>query len=527
MNPVEVVIGLIFVATVLAAVAQRVGVAYPIVLVLGGLLVSFLPGIPLIHLDPEVVLLVFIPPLVYLPASQVALMDFRTSWFPISMLSIGLVLVTLFGIAGLVHLAMPQFAWSSAFVLAAVVAPTDMIAVNAIIRRTPIPHSVARILDGESLFNDVIAFVAYKIAVRAVLHHSFSFAGTLAEFTWDSVAGVAAGLLIGQLAIWSRRRVHDPAINAAISLLTSFAAYLTGEALQASGVLATVTAGLWVGRSLSRILEPETRQGSFSFWAGLNFILEGLAFVLIGLELRPILAELAPYSTTILVGLAVLISAGVILLRLLWIGAAFAVRLLVRRVLGMPSFQGSWKNALIIGWSGARGVDSLAAALGIPLLLADRLTPFPDRALILYLSFVVILVTLLLQGATLPVLIRWLTVSIDDAEAEESRFANIATVQAALRVLEQAQPASDDLRDLTRHLQRTYENRLTHLQTSSKAVTENSPAQIIASATSLRLAILKAKRETLIELRDQGRISNTVLRRIERSLDFEEIQLSS
>ena len=366
MNPVEIVIGLMFVATLLAAVAQRVGIAYPIVLVLGGLLVSFVPGMPLIHLDPEVILLVFIPPLVYLPASQVALKDFRSSWFPISMLSIGLVLVTVFGIATLVHFTIPHFGWSSAFVLAAVVAPTDMIAVSAIIRRTPVPHGVAKILDGESLFNDVIAFVAYKIAVRAVLSHSVSWMGTLGEFIWDLLAGIAAGLIVGQLAIWSRRRVHDPAINTAISLLTSFAAYLVGEAFQASGVLATVTAGLLVGRSLSRILEPEARQGTFSFWSGLNFILEGLAFVLIGLELRPILSVLTPYSAQTLIGSAALICAGVILLRLVWVGGSVVFRMLARRALGMPPFQTSWKNALIVGWSGARGVDSLAAALGIP-----------------------------------------------------------------------------------------------------------------------------------------------------------------
>ncbi|SFH73495.1 Na+/H+ antiporter [Planctomicrobium piriforme] len=528
MNPAEIIIGLIFVATVLSAVAQRVGVAYPIVLMVGGLLLSLFPALPQVQLDPEVVFLVFIPPLVYLPASQVGLLDVRSSWFPILMLSVGLVLVSLIGVATVAQSSIPGFTWPTAFLLAAIVAPTDMIAVMAITRHSPLPRQVERTLNGESLFNDVVAFVAYKIALRSVSEAYFA-RETFLEFTWDVLAGVAAGLVIGQLAIWVRRRVRDPAINSAASLLTAFAAYLTGEAVGASGVLATVTAGLCVGRELSRILEPEVRQTTFSFWSGLNFILEGLAFILIGLELRPTLAQLSETSPWQLMQAAALVIGAVVLLRVIWVAGIFTCRRIVRRVLKLPADQTNWRHAAIVSWAGPRGVESLAAAIGIPLLLPDGTTPFPQREMILFLSFSVILFTLLVQGGTLPRLIRWLHLPPDGSEKHEENLAHVAAAQAALIVLNQPMQcqSEEEFAQLVVQLRHYYEQRLRHYQSAAAETNQSPDYEILMTSNALRLRILNAEREAVIQLRDQGIIGNSVLRRLERSLDFEQIRLTS
>jgi Na+/H+ antiporter len=526
MNPAEMIIGLIFVATVLSAVAQRVGVAYPIVLMLGGLVISLIPAMPPVQLDPQVVFLVFIPPLVYWPASKVGLLDVRSSWFPILMLSVGLVMVSIVGVATLTHFAIPGFSWPTSFLLAAIVAPTDTIAVTAVTRHSPLPRQVQRILDGESLFNDVIAFVAYKIAVLSVLGSTNLPHGTLAEFTWSLLAGVVAGLVVGQLAIWVRRRVQDSAISSAASLLTSFAAYLCGEALGASGVLATVAAGLWVGRAVSRILEPEVRQSTFSFWGGLNFILEGLAFVLIGLELRPTLGQLSQFSVRQLIQNAALMIGAVVLLRLIWVAIIIAARRSVQWICKVHPYQSDWRHAAIVGWAGPRGVESLAAAIGIPLLLTDGRTPFPQREMILFLSFSVIMFTLFVQGGTLPWLIRWLNLPPDGSENREQNIAHLAAAEAALRVLNNSIPTEGECAELVPQLRAVYEHRVRYYQSAGTTTNHAPETRLFTTSNALRLEILHAQREAIIGLRDQGMISNSVLRRLERYIDFEEIRLA-
>eukprot|EP00456_Euglypha_rotunda_P023876 TRINITY_DN196_c3_g2_i3.p1 TRINITY_DN196_c3_g2~~TRINITY_DN196_c3_g2_i3.p1 ORF type:complete len:527 (+),score=92.64 TRINITY_DN196_c3_g2_i3:367-1947(+) len=524
MNPAEIVIGLIFVATVLSAVAQRVGVAYPIVLMLGGLLISLVPAMPPVQLDPEVVFLVFIPPLVYWPASQVGLLDVRSSWFPILMLSVGLVLVSIAGVAAVTHYTIAGFTWPMSFLLGAIVAPTDMIAVVAVTRHSPLPRQVERILDGESLFNDVVAFVAYKMALLSVIGNTRLPHGTFVEFTWNLLAGIAAGLVVGQLAIWIRRRVQDSAISSAASLLTSFAAYLCGEAVGASGVLATVTAGLCVGRSISQILEPEVRQSTFSFWGGLNFILEGLCFVLIGLELRPTLAHLSQYPVGKLVLNAVLVIGAVVLLRLIWVAGTLAGRRFTQWACKMHPYQSNWRHAAIVGWAGPRGVESLAAAIGIPLLLNDGTSPFPQREMILFLSFSVIVFTLLIQGGTLPWLIQWLKLPPDGSERREESIAHLAAAQAALNVLNQPIQTGEELTELIPQLRAVYEHRIRYYETAGTG-NHQPEARLFTTSNALLVEILHAQREAIIQLRDQGTIGNSVLRRVERYIDFEEIRL--
>ncbi len=526
MSVIEIIIGLVFVATVVSALAQRVGISYPIALMLGGLLLSLIPSIPTIQLDPNVIFLVFIPPLVYLPASQVRLIDIQKSWFPILMLSVGLVLVTLFAVAAVTHYAIPGYGWSASFLLAAIIAPTDMIAVLAVTRRSPLPRAVERVLDGESLFNDVVAFVAYKISLLAVLTNAYFPLATFVEFIWDLVAGIAAGLAVGYLSIWVRHRVQDPAVSSAASLLTSFAAYLGGEALGASGVLATVTAGLCVGRELSRILQPEARQGSFSFWGGVNFMLEGLAFVLIGLELRPTLQQLSQRSYSELIGDATVVIATVVLVRLVWVAAIFSLRHAVLALFQKDNRQSNWRHAAIVAWAGPRGVESLAAAIGIPLLIKDGTTGFPQREMTIFLSFSVIVFTLLVQGGTLSWLIRWLNLPPDHTESQEENLARLAASQAALDVLSNANSVSEEMVDQIQQLRRYYEHRVQFYLSTQAEMDHPLEVTSFKSSNDFLLTILHAKREAVLKLRDQGLISNSVLRHVERSFDYEQMRLS-
>ncbi|WP_437186820.1 Na+/H+ antiporter [Planctomicrobium sp. SH668] len=527
MNPAELIIGLMFLATILSAIAARVGVAYPIVLVLGGLILSFTPGVPLVQIPPDVIFLVFIPPLIYQPAAQVALMDFKSSWFPIAGLSFGLVFLSLLAVSSLVCVILPGFTWPMALVLAAILAPTDLIAVNAITNRTPIPRDVATVLDGENLFNDVVAFVAYKIAIGAVISGVFTVQHTLAEFAWDSVFGILTGLAVGAVSIWIRSHEKDPVLNSAISLMTSFAAYLTGEAVGASGVLSTVTAGLFVGGALPRILQAETRQSSSSFWSGLKFLLEGLAFVLIGLELRPVLASLSDFPRSTLFRDAALICSLVILLRLVWVAGLFGLRLLIQRVFQFKIFQSDWRNSLIVAWCGTRGLDSLAAALAIPLLMSDGVTPFPNRELIIFHAVCVIFVTLLFQGATLPLLIRWLNVPPDESEEKEVRAARFAAAQAAISVLEVMTPEDEETAQLVEQMRRTYEKRARRFSPKDDPHEPDENSRLVVSSTELKLKVLDARRAAVLSLRGEGLIGSSAYHQVERILDLEEMQIRS
>ncbi|MDY3551928.1 Na+/H+ antiporter [Gemmata sp. JC717] len=514
MNPVEIVVGLILVAVVLAAAAQRLRVPYPAALVLGGLALGFVPGLPHIQIPPAVAFLVFIPPLVYQVASRFGLRDLRHHRWPIFRLAVGLMLLNLICVAGAVRWADDGFSWAAAFVLAAVVGPTDTAAVAAVARGLPVPRRAERILEGESLFNDVVALVAYQQAVRAVATGTFSPGLTCLSLAWGAVGGIGVGLAAGALATWSRRRVSDPAVNTAASFLTPFAAYLGGEAVGASGVLATVAAGLFVGHVLLPTLPPTDRIQAVAFWDGTRFLLEGLAFVLIGFQLRAVLSE--PVSASAWITCAV-VCATTVAVRLVWT-LAWNVPLFARRA--APDHVPRFRHAVLIGWAGMRGVDSLAAALALPLVTADGVTPFPQRDLIALVAFSTILVTLVLQGLTLPILIRTLGLPPDDAERREDAVARLAAVAAALRRLDELESAHGGSADALGHLRAMYQFCLRQYQTGLDAPTGADPGDGLSALTR---EPLKAEREAVRTLWADGRIGDETRRRAEQALDHEEL----
>src|SRR5437868_11266634 len=410
MHQAEVVVFLFSLIAALVLVARKIAVPYPVLLVLGGLALSVIPGLPQMRLQPDVVFYFFLPALIYPAALFTSWRDFRRNLRPILLLAIGLVLFTIVAIACVAHWLIPALPWAAAFALGAIVSPPDAVAAASVIQRLGVPHRIEVILEGESLVNDATALVALQFAIAALTTGSLSIAGATARFLWVSIGGVAFGLLVGVVIRWVQRRLDDPPVQITISLLTPFVAYLPAEYLHLSGILATVAAGIYLGWHSPLMVGARTRLQASAFWEMVSFLLNGFVFITIGLQLRGILHELESTSLTTVIVDALLISAAVVLVRIVWIfPAAYLPRFLFRSVRRRDPYPG-WRNVVIVAWSGMRGVISLAAAFALPFTLPDG-SPFPGRSYILFFTFCVILTTLVFQGLTLPLIIRKLRVT--------------------------------------------------------------------------------------------------------------------
>src|SRR6266516_1722677 len=418
MDTAEILVLLLASVAALALLAQRLTIPYPILLVLGGLVISFVPGLPSVRLSPELVLLIFIPPLLFAQAWMTSWREFWKYRRPIFMLAVGLVLFTTTAVAFAAH-ALIGLPLPAGFVLGAIVSPPDAVAASAIAERFGLPRRVVMILEGESLVNDATGLVAYKFAVAAVLTGTFSFAQASLQFVIVAVGGIALGWAVGWGSARIFERVKDEAILITLSLLVPYVGYLAAERLEVSGVLAAVTSGLYLGRRAPQMLNASTRLQAGAFWDMLVFLLNSVVFLLIGLQLPTIWANLSNYSVSILLWYAIATWLVVILVRPIWVfPGAYLPRWLSRRIRRTESDPG-WRNVLIVAWSGMRGVVSLAAALALPVTTASG-GRFPGRDLLVFLTFAVILGTLVGQGLTLAPLIKWLGIRPDrHAEKEE------------------------------------------------------------------------------------------------------------
>jgi monovalent cation/hydrogen antiporter len=526
----------------LATLANRVGVPYPILLVLGGLVLGFVqefvPALPRVELDPEVVFLLFLPPLLYVSALFTSWRDFRANLRPISLLAVGLVLMTTCAVAAVAHWAV-GLPWAAAFVLGAIVSPTDAIAATAIAQRLGVPRRIVTILEGESLVNDATGIVAYRIAVAAVVTGSFSLWEAGLQFVVGAAGGIAAGLAVGWAILWARQHVsEDPSVQNTISLLTPFAAYLLAEELPPylwhgllhlpgelhfSGVLSVVATGLYLGRRGPYIISPETRLQGYAFWELVTFLLNGLIFSLIGLQLGGIVEGLSGYSVTTLILYAGLISLTVILVRVVWVFPATYVPRWASRSLRERDPSPPWQAVSVVSWTGMRGVISLAAALALPLTTAAG-APFPRRDLILFLTFCVILATLVVQGLSLPALIRTLGLEDDGSQDREETVGRIEVADAALARIEEL-AAEDWVREETAERVRGLYNYRRGRFSARFDGDEDGIEERSAAYQRLMRELLRAQRRVLIELRNEGKIGDEAMHRIERDLDLEETRL--
>ncbi len=505
------------------ALARKLQVPYPIVLVIAGLLLGFVPGIPNIALNPDLVFFVILPPLLYYAAWVMPWREFSYNLVSILLLAVGLVIFTVIGVAQGVPWLFSGFDWKLGLVLGAVIAPTDALAATSIARRVGIPKRITDLLEGESLVNDASGLLALEFGIAMVLRNQTpTLTGSTIRLAYLSLAGVAVGLTIGWIVDHIERRIDDGPIEIALSILVPYAAYLTADRLRASGVLAVVSCGLYLSRRSSGFFSPGVRLQAWAVWDALNFILNGLVFVLIGLQLPHVLAGIHDYSRGTLVLYGALFSALVIALRVIWVfpGAYIAywtrTRLLHQK-LKCPNVQG----ILVLGWTGMRGVIALAAAIALPQTLANG-SPFPQRNLIVFLAFCVILVTLVVQGLTLPWLVRVLGVADPAGPNVEEESARREILEAALTYLEDERKKDTiEFDSMYQDLAGHYRHRLEDVTGQEDAENGISPKQH-KRLSRISRELLRLERQTAIRLRNEGRINDETLRQLERELDLRE-----
>jgi Na+/H+ antiporter len=523
---VEIFVGLLLAVAVLALVARRLNIPYPILFVIGGLLLGSIPDLPKARLDPDLVFLFFLPPLLFPAALFTSWRDFRANLRPISLLAIGLVLFTTVAVALLSHFFM-GLPLAAGFVLGAIISPPDAIAATAMAGRLKIPRRIVTILEGESLVNDATALVAYRFAVAAVVTGSFSLSRANGHFFIVGAGGILLGLIIGWLAELFHKRVNDAPIEITVSLLTPFAAYLIAERLGISGVLAVVTAGLYLGRRMPELLTFKTRLQSGPVWEMVEFLLTGFVFILIGLQLPEVLYALSDANIPAprLVWYALLTSITVIAIRILWVfPATYLPRLIFRKLCRNDPYP-RWQHVTIVAWMGMRGVVSLAAAMALPFSTQDG-KPFPGRDLILFLTFIVILVTLVVQGLSLPPLIRWLGIEDDGASEKEERDARLKANQAALGKLNGTNASDPAHIDALERLRIEYEDHIRQMEGAAKASAGTPIRRFSSEYERLSHQALQQERQTILELRNASAISDEVLHRIERDIDLAEARLA-
>jgi Na+/H+ antiporter len=503
--------------------ARRIAVPYPILLVLGGLVLGFVPGLPELALSPELVLLVFLPPLLYEAAFFSSPRDLRADLRSISLLAIGLVLATMGAVAATAHALVDGLSWPAAIALGAIVSPTDPLAATSIARRLGVSRRLVTLLEGESLLNDATALVAYRLAVAAAVAGTFSVWDAGLRFLVAAVGGIAVGLAVGWLIAEIRRRLDDPPVEIVVTLITGYAAFLPAERLQVSGVLATVTAGLYIGWHAPTLASAPTRLLGFSFWTVLSYLLNAVLFILIGLQLRPILSEL-PEPPIAAIAIGALVSLVVILVRIAW---EFTIPYVIRALDRRPSQVGRRLGAsdrLVLGWAGMRGAVSLAAALALPLEVRGG-QPFPHRELIIFVTFCVIFVTLVVQGLTLPPLIRRLRTGEDGTEAEEELRARLAATDAALQRLDELADEPWTRPDSVERLRSFYQFRRRLLKERAGIYEDRGYQERSQAYQRLVRELLEAQRAAIVQLRNRGVINNDVMHRIERDLDLEDSRL--
>ncbi len=510
---VETLLLLMAVCVGFALLARRARLPYAVVLVLGGMALAFIPGVPQVELDPQIALAFFLPPLLQASAYRTDWTAFKGNLRPILLLAVGAVLFTALCIAAVAKLLIPGLPWAAAIALGAIVAPPDAVAAAAVLQRLRLPRRIVTVLEGESLINDASALVLYRFAVAATLAGAFSWTEAGVSFVALAVGGVAIGWAVGRGAVLLIRRLDDTLLETAVSFIACFAAFFAAEAVHVSGVIAVVTAGLVLGRA-QHGFSARTRRDSRTVWEFVEFVLNSLVFILIGLQLNAILGRLDAYGAWHVTGLALALSVALIASRFVWVfPATWIPRLIpaVRRRDPMPP----WSHVTIISWAGMRGVVSLAAALALP-------TGFPERDLIVFLAFCAILATLVVQGTTLEWLIRRLG-------AEEKRRPSMGVEEAAARTLvahaalrEMERRAEDVLSGaIAQDLLPEYRDRVRLLD----GINQGAIAAERAARLEHRLHALRAGRARLLRHRDEDGVEEGLLTRLVEELDLEELRL--
>lgn len=522
LHQLETVILLLIAVLALVAFARKLVIPYPILLVIGGLILGLIPGVPTLRLDPDIVFLVFLPPILWSAAYFTSWRDFRSNLRPITLLAVGLVLATTAAVAVVAHIWLPGLGWAGVIALGAIVSPPDAVSATAVAKRLGLPRRAVTILEGESLVNDATALILYRAAVMAAVSGTFIFSETVVDFFVAAGVGVVVGLLVGVAARWALKLMKDSFSEIAITLLSPYIAWVLAEQVHASGVLACVAGGLYLRQHFSEAVAPTTRIQARAVWDFLVFVLNGFIFILIGLQLGALREAIPSGMFVPLMLTGALVSVTAIVVRLIWVPLAAWIPRLLSPSLRARDPMPALPSLFLIGWTGMRGIVSLAAALALPLTTAAGV-PFPFRAEIILITFSVILATLVLQGLSLGPLIRALNLKEDGSlEREEMQAREHAATAALVRLDEVANegwPVPEHLDQMRVH----YGDRIQRYTKDGTA--PECTAETIEVFQRLRHETLTAERLAVIRLRNGGIISDDVLHRLEHELDVEALQL--
>lgn len=517
----ELILICLVIVALLAIVARKIRVPYPILLTIGGVGLALIPGLPEFQLDPNLVFNLFLPPLLYPAALYTSWRDFRANLRPILLLAIVLVLLTMVASAFLFHwlFGLPL---AVGFVFGAIISPPDAVAALSVTQHLRVPRKIIVILEGESLVNDATSFISFRFALAAVMTGTFSLGEASARFLLVGAGGVIVGIAVGWLATQLQKRLDDPPVQTMFSLLTPYVAYFSGETLHVSGILAVVIAGIYYGRRAPRILSARMRLQAMPVWEMVVFILNGLLFMLIGLQLPQIMHALPAGAATDVAKIALLVVAGLIVVRFAWMfGSTYLPRLFGAKL--RQKRRVSWQQTALIAWTGMRGADSLAGALAIPFFLPTG-EPFPGRNVILLLTFCVIFATLALQGLTIAPLTRWLGIVDDHVTEREERLARLKANEAALAHVEAVESLNRVKSKTIERLRLEYVDRIEQLR--GEELQEKSIKRLFSrDFEELAREALEAERDTVITLRNEEIINDEAFRRIQRDIDLAEARL--
>ncbi len=525
-----VILLLLILVAVFAVIAHKLKVPYPIVLVLAGLAISFVPHMPRIPLEPSLVFLIFLPPLLYSSAWSTSWREFKRNLGVIGLLAFGLVGFTVWGVAEFSDRFITALDWKAGFLLGAVVSTTDAIAATSIARSVGLPRRIVDILEGESLMNDATGLLALEIGLSIIVRgQTPTVSEDLTRLLYLVVGGIGIGLVIGVAVSWMEKFIDDGPVELVVSVVVPYAAYLAGEEIRASGVLAVVACGLYMSRQSATFFSPSVRIQVFAGWKALTFVLNGMVFMMIGLQLPYVMAAIhGKYGLATLLEYGAIFSIVLIVLRMVWVYPAVKIAALVRWKKQPEEKALDARESFVIGWTGMRGVLALAAAISVPETLENG-QPFGPRNLIVFLAFCVILVTLVLQGLSLPSLIRMLGLAGEKGMEPEERSARKVALKEALEFLkekriergEQFSHAYDDLID-------RYEHRLEDIDDDERVgQREGSKKETYRLMLALGEEAVQIERRTIIRLRNEGLISDDVLRTIESEMDLEETRFQA
>jgi monovalent cation/hydrogen antiporter len=525
-NDIETLIVLVAAAIVLVRLADQIAIPYPIVLVLGGLAIGFIPGGPSLELQPDVVFLVFLPPILQSAGYWASPRELRAELAPLTWLVLGLSLATMVAVAVAAETVIPSINWAEAFVLGAIVAPTDPVSAIATFGRIGVSDRVTTVVEGESMLNDAVALVSYKVALAALVSGAFTAETVIHDLILSVLGGVAIGVALSWVAEMAIRRLNDPPLVILISVLLAYAAFALADGVGASGVLAAVSAGLFAGWRSHEIYDADTRLNAQAFWQVLIFALNAILFVLVGLQFPEVLRRVGEqFSVGEIIGYGLLVSAVVIAVRMAWQFLPAALGRFIPGV-GRCAPGANWRENVLIGWSGMRGAVSLAAALALPFTL-DSGASFGSRDLIIYLTVAVIFVTLVGQGLTLPAVVRRLGLSARDTWSPDEAVARLAAAQAALDRLEEIQAVdTGGPENVVDRLREVYQARFARCVAALSEEDDGRPVEDpLRGYRRVREALIDTERRTLLEMRNDGRLRQDLFRRIQADLDLDEARL--